>query len=178
MVAITTTGITNYFYCVIIVSQSSSLFILRSEGDWCVLALNISNIGLGFTEIMQLACVASWLAGFLYKQVLLGIFQMNSLVIIKCLFDLEITYENKNASTEIQQSLLNDNFTMHTSCSIVRCVYNHIEIQSKTLLNLQLFLCIVSRQMEAEYIAKFSIWIIIFLLFYLLLLLLLFVNVY
>ena len=88
------------------------------------------------------------------------------LVIIKCLFDLEITYENKNASTEIQQSLLNDNFTMHTSCSIVRCVYNHIEIQSKTLLNLQLFLCIVSRQMEAEYIAKLSIWIIIFLFFY------------
>ena len=88
------------------------------------------------------------------------------LVIIKCLFDLEITYENKNASTEIQQSLLNDNFTMHTSCSIVRCVYNHIEIQSKTLLNLQLFLCIVSRQMEAEYIAKFNIWISIFLLFY------------
>ena len=70
--------------------------------------------------------------------------------ITKCLFDLEITYENKNASTEIQQSLLNDNFTMHTSCSIVRCVYNHIEIQSKTLLNLQLFLCIVSSQMEAE----------------------------
>ena len=27
------------------------------------------------------------------------------LVIIKCLFDLEITYENKNASTEIRQSL-------------------------------------------------------------------------
>ena len=86
--------------------------------------------------------------------------------LIKCFFDLEITYENKNASTEIQQSLLNDNFTMHTSCSIVRCVYNHIEIQSKTLLNLQLFLCIVSRQMEAEYIAKFNIWISIFLLFY------------
>ena len=88
------------------------------------------------------------------------------LVIIKCLFDLEITYENKNASTEIQRSLLNDNFTMCPSCSIVRCVYNHIEIQSKTLLNLQLFLCIVSRQMEAEYIAKFNIWISIFLLFY------------
>ena len=68
----------NYFYCIIIVSQSSSLFILRSEGDWCVLALNISNIGLGFMEIMQLTCVASWLAGFLYIQVLLGIFQMNS----------------------------------------------------------------------------------------------------
>ena len=30
---------------------------------------------------------------------------------IKCLFDLEITIdlENKNASTEMQQSLLNDN---------------------------------------------------------------------
>ena len=53
--------------------------------------------------------------------------------IIKRFFYLEITYENKNASTEIQQSLLNDNFTMHTSCSIVRCVYNHIDIQSKTL---------------------------------------------
>ena len=88
------------------------------------------------------------------------------LVIIKYLFDLEITYENKNVSTEIQRSLLNDNFTMRPSCSIVRCVYNHIEIQSKTLLNLQLFLCIVSRQMEAEYIAKFNIWISIFLLFY------------
>ena len=72
------------------------------------------------------------------------------LVIIKCLFHLEIAYENKNASTEIQQSLLNDSFTMHTSCSVVRDVYNHSEIQSKTLLNLQLFLCIVSRQMEAE----------------------------
>ena len=79
------------------------------------------------------------------------------LVIIKCLFDLEITYENKNASIEIQQSLLSENFTMHSSCSIVKCVYNDIEIQSKTLLNLQLFLCIVSRQMEVEYIAKFSI---------------------
>ena len=62
------------------------------------------------------------------------------LVIIKCLFDLEITYENKNASIEIQQSLLSDNFTMQASWSIVRYVYNHIEIQSKTLLNLQLFL--------------------------------------
>ena len=72
------------------------------------------------------------------------------LVIIKCLFHLEIAYENKNASTEIQQSLLNDSFTMHTSCSVVRDVYNHSEIQSKTLLNLQLFLCIVSSQMEAE----------------------------
>ena len=72
------------------------------------------------------------------------------LVIIKCLFHLEIAYENKNASTEIQQSLLNDSFTMYASCSIVRYVYNHSEIQSKTLLNLQLFLCIVSRQMEAE----------------------------
>ena len=75
---ITIIDITNYFCCIIIVSQSSSLFILRSEGDWCVLALNISNIGLGFMEIMQLACVASCLAGFRYKQVLLGIFQMNS----------------------------------------------------------------------------------------------------
>ena len=56
----------------------------------------------------------------------------------------------KNASTEIQHSLLNDNFTMQTSYSIVRCMYNHIQIQSKTLLNLQLFLCIVSGQMEAE----------------------------
>ena len=28
MVAITTIGITNYFYCIIIVSQSSSLFIV------------------------------------------------------------------------------------------------------------------------------------------------------
>ena len=37
------------------------------------------------------------------------------LVIIKCLFDLEITYENKNASIEIQQSLLSDNFTMQAS---------------------------------------------------------------
>ena len=72
------------------------------------------------------------------------------LVIIKCLFHLEIAYEDKNASTEIQQSLLNDSFTMHTSCSVVRDVYNHSEIQSKTLLNLQLFLCIVSSQMEAE----------------------------
>ena len=72
------------------------------------------------------------------------------LVIIKCLFHLEIAYENKNASTEIQQSLLNDSFTMHTSCSVVRDVYNHSEIQSKTLLNLQLFLCVVSSQMEAE----------------------------
>ena len=88
------------------------------------------------------------------------------LVIIKCLFDLEITYENKNASTKIQQSLLNDNFTMHTSCSTVRCVYNHTEIQNKTLLNLQLFLYFVSRQMEAEYIVKFSIWIVISLFFY------------
>ena len=58
------------------------------------------------------------------------------LVIIKCLFDLEITYENKNASIEIQQSLLNDNFTMQATCYVVRSVYNHIEIQSKTLLNL------------------------------------------
>ena len=72
------------------------------------------------------------------------------LVIIKCLFHLEIAYENKNASTEKQQSLLSDSFTMHTSCSIVRYVYNHSEIQSKTLLNLQLFFCIISRQMEAE----------------------------
>ena len=86
--------------------------------------------------------------------------------IIKRFFYLEITYENNNASTEIQQSLLNDNSTMHTSCSIVRCVYNYIEIQSKTLLNLQLFLCIVSRQLEAEYIAKFNIWISIFSFFY------------
>ena len=62
------------------------------------------------------------------------------LVIIKCLFDLEITYENKNASIEIQQSLLSDNFTMQASWSIVRYVYNHIEIQSKTLLNLSLSL--------------------------------------
>ena len=62
------------------------------------------------------------------------------LVIIKCLFDLEITYENKNASIEIQQSLLSDNFIMQASWSIVRYVYNHIEIQSKTLLNLSLFL--------------------------------------
>ena len=61
------------------------------------------------------------------------------LVIIKCLFDLEITYENKNASIEIQQSLLSDNFTMQASWSIVRYVYNYIEVQSKTLLNLQLF---------------------------------------
>ena len=76
--SITTNDVTiNYFHCIIIVSQSSSLFILRSEGDWCVLALNISNIGLGFMEIMQLTCVASWLASFLYIQVLLGIFQMN-----------------------------------------------------------------------------------------------------
>ena len=58
------------------------------------------------------------------------------LVIIKCLFDLEITCENKNASIEIQQSLLNDNFTIQASCYIVRCVYNHNEIQSKTLSNL------------------------------------------
>ena len=120
---ITTTDITiNYFYCIIVVSQSSSLFILSFEGDLRVLALNISNIGLGFMEIMQLTCVASWLAGFLYIQVLLGIFQMNSqsflmsfqdfgiipstlmvaiwsfkivftmILVIKCLFDLEITY--------------------------------------------------------------------------------------
>ena len=42
---ITTIDITiNYFYCITIVSQSTLLFILRSEGDWCVLALNISNI--------------------------------------------------------------------------------------------------------------------------------------
>ena len=76
---ITTIDITiNYFYCIIIVSQSSSLFILRSEGDWCVLALNISNIRIGFMEIMQLTSVASWLPGFLYIQVLRGIFQMNS----------------------------------------------------------------------------------------------------
>ena len=72
------------------------------------------------------------------------------LVITKCLFDLEITSENNNASTGIQQSLLNGNFTTHASSSIVRSAYNHIEIQSKTLLNLQLFLCIVSSQMEAE----------------------------
>ena len=65
----------NYFYCIIIVSQLSSLFVLRSEGDWCVLALNIANVGLGFMEIMQLTCVASWLSGFLYIQVLLGIFR-------------------------------------------------------------------------------------------------------
>ena len=69
----------NYFYCNIIVSQSSSLFVLRYEGNWCVLALNISNIGLRFMEIMKLFCVASWLAGFLCIQVLLGIFQTNSL---------------------------------------------------------------------------------------------------
>ena len=57
-----------------------------------------------------------------------------TLVITKWLFDVEIIYENNNTSTEMQQSLLNDNFTMHASCSIiVRCVYNHIEIQSKTL---------------------------------------------
>ena len=79
----------------------------------------------------------------------------------------------KNASIEIQHSLLNDTFTMQRSCCIVRCVYNHTEIQSKTLLNLQLFLCIVFRQMEAKYIAKLSCWISIFLPFYLLL----FVNV-
>ena len=83
----------------------------------------------------------------------------------------------KNASIEIH-SLLNDNFPMQTSCSIVRCEYNNIEIQSKTLLSSQLFLCIISRQMEAEYIAKFSIWISIFLPSYFLLLLSLFVNVY
>ena len=67
----------------------------------------------------------------LYKQVLLGIFRMNSLVIIKCLFDLEITYENKNASTEIQQSLLNDNFTMHTSCSIVDVCITTLRFQAR-----------------------------------------------
>ena len=82
------------------------------------------------------------------------------------LFDLEITYENKNTSIKIQQSLLIDNFTMQASCFIV----NHIEIQSKTLLNSQLFLYIVSRQIKAEDIAKFSIWIRIFLSFYFLLL--------
>ena len=49
------------------------------------------------------------------------------LVIIKCLFDLGITYENENASIEIQHSLHNDYLTMQTSCSIVRFVYNHIE---------------------------------------------------
>ena len=77
---ITTIDITiNYFCCIIIiVSQSLSLFILRSEGNWCVLTLNISNIRLGFMEIMQLTSIASWLAAFLYIQVLLGIFQMNS----------------------------------------------------------------------------------------------------
>ena len=48
---------------------------LRETG---VFALNISNIGLGFMEIMQLTCVTSWLAGFLYIQVLLGMFQVNS----------------------------------------------------------------------------------------------------
>ena len=34
--------------------------------------------GLGFMEIMQLTHIASWLPGFLYIQVLLGTFQMNS----------------------------------------------------------------------------------------------------
>ena len=37
------------------------------------------------------------------------------LVIIKCLFDLQIIYENKNASIKILQSLLTDNFTMQAS---------------------------------------------------------------
>ena len=95
------------------------------------------------------------------------------LVIIKCLFDLQIIYENKNAWIKILQSLLTDNFTMQASYFIGWCVYNHIEIQSKTILNLQLFLCIVSRQMEVEYIAKLSIWISIFSTFLFLLLLLL-----
>ena len=56
----------NHFHCIVIISRSSScLFILRSERDWCVLlVLNISNIGLGLIEIIQLTCVASWLAGF------------------------------------------------------------------------------------------------------------------
>ena len=52
------------------------------------------------------------------------------------------------------KSLLHDNFTMLASCYIVWYVYNHIEIQRKTHLNLQPFLRIVSRQMEAEYIPK------------------------
>ena len=34
----------------------------------------------------------------------------------------EINCVNVNASIEIQQSLLNDNFTMQASCSIVRFV--------------------------------------------------------
>ena len=44
------------------------------------------------------------------------------LVTVKCLFDLALTYENKNVSIEIQPSLLNDSFTMQASCSIVVCI--------------------------------------------------------
>ena len=61
------------------------------------------------------------------------------------------------------KSLLHDNFTMLARCYIVWYVYNHIEIQNNTHLNLLPFLCIVSTQMEAEYISKISIWISIFL---------------
>ena len=41
------------------------LFILRSERDWFVFSRSeICNIGLSFLEIIQLTCVANWLARF------------------------------------------------------------------------------------------------------------------
>ena len=69
------------------------------------------------------------------------------LAIINCVFDFAIIYMRlKNTSIKIQQLSVNDNFTMlRQSCSVDRCDYNYIEIQSKTILNLQLFVSIVSR---------------------------------
>lgn len=69
------------------------------------------------------------------------------LAIIKGFFDFVIIHMRlKNASIKIEQLSVNDNFTMlKQSCFKDRCEYNHIEIQSKTILNLQLFECIVIR---------------------------------
>ena len=74
--------------------------------------------------------------GMIPSTAMVAIWDNSKMVIIKCLFDLEIIYEMKNSWSEIKQSLLNDNFTMQESCYIVKCVYNHIEIQGKTLLNM------------------------------------------
>ena len=67
MIAYTSIDITiNYFYCIVIVSQSWSQFVYPKAWETGVflLALNVSNIGLGLMEMIQLTCIASWLAGF------------------------------------------------------------------------------------------------------------------
>ena len=55
-----------HWYCIVIVSQSSSMFVYSKAWEKLVflLALNISNIVIGLMEIIQLTCMASWLAGF------------------------------------------------------------------------------------------------------------------